>query len=320
MAGTTLSLLVARWPSRRTAIADSLVVCIPGTLSVVPYVYFSLTVPWVHRITQLNTDPLPDFVHVLAGLGLPAVFVLVNLVAGPRLRGRTDVVLQCWFAAVLLVIHTPKLPAAPHAADGLALITALLAVRQLSTLSYLRRWIPLHPRAAALAGAAVLAPALFAHGAIRYMSFRDGLKTDSPFGLSAVAPQAEVDLIRWFRLHGTSTDVVIAPGSETSWMLATAPVHTVASHWLFSGAFEAQSKLRDRLYSGDWTDESAREFLGGYGINYVVVPDGSPLHRLLNGHVKVAVFAAWTLYRLPENHMATTLPDPNWNPFPARRK
>ncbi len=258
MAGTTVSLLVTRWPSRRTAIADSLVVCIPGTLSVVPYVYFSLTVPWMHRITQLNTDPLPDFVHLLAGFGLPAAFVLVNLVAGPRLRAPTDIVLQCWFAAVLLVIHIPKLPAAGHAADGFAFITALLAVRQLSNLSYLRSWIPVHPRAAAVASAAVLVPALFAHGAIRYMSFRDGLKLDSPFGLSAVAPQAEVDLIRWFRLHGTSNDVVIAPGSETSWMLATAPVHTVASHWLSSGAFEAQSKLRDRLYSGDWTDRPVR--------------------------------------------------------------
>jgi hypothetical protein len=246
------------------------------------------------------------------------VFVLVNLVAGPKLRGRTDVVLQCWFAAVLAVIHIPKLPAAPHAADGLALITALLAVRQLSTLRYLRRWIPLHPRTVALAGIAVL-PALFAHGAVRYMSYRDGLKSDSPFGVSAVAPQAEADLIRWFQRHGTSTDVVIAPNSETSWMLATAPVHTVASHWLFSGAFEAQGKLRDRLYSGAWTDEDAREFLGRYGINYVVVPDGSPLHRLLKGHAKVAVFAPWTLYSLPENHMAATLPDPNWNPFSTKR-
>ena len=150
------------------------------------------------------------------------------------------------------------------------------------------------------------------------MSFRDGVKVDSPFGLSAVAPQAEVDLIRWFRLHGTSADVVIAPSSETSWMLATAPVHTVASHWLFSGNFEAQSKLRDRLYSGDWTDESAREFLGRYGVNYVVVPEGSALHRLLNGHPKVAVFGSWTLYRLAENQMATTLPDPDWSPFPAK--
>ena len=318
MAGTTLTLLAIRWPNRRSAVADSLVVCLPGALSVVPYVYFSITVPWMHRITQLNTEPLPDFVRLLAGFGIPAAFVLVNLVAGPKLRSPTDVVLQCWFAAVLLVVHTPKLPWAVHAADGFAFITALLAMRQLTQLSYLRNWISLHPRAAALAGAAVLGPALFAHGALRYMSFRDGLNPHSHFGLSAVAPQAETDLIRWFRRHGTREDVVIAPSPETSWMLATAPVHVVASHWLFSATFEAQRKLRDRLYSGDWSNESALEFLRRYGINYVVVPDGSKLHCLLDGYPKVAVFGSWTLYHLPENHMADALPDPDWTPFPAK--
>jgi hypothetical protein len=316
MAGTVLTLVAIRWPSWRAAVADSLVVCIPGVLSVLPYIYFSLTVPWMHRITQLNTEPVPDFVHLLALLGVPATFVLVNLVAGPKLRAPTDVVLQCWFAAVLLVVHTPKLPVALHAADGFAWITALLAVRQLSQLSYLRNWISLHRRAAVVA-AAILVPALFAQGALRYLSFRDGVKTASHFGLSAVAPQAEIELIRWFRQHGTSHDVVIVPTPETAWMLATAPVHTVASHWLFSATYQAQTNLRDRLYSGDWPDESAREFLRRYGVNYVVVADGSPLHRLLNGHRKAAVFASWTLYHLPENQMAGALPDPDWTPFPA---
>jgi hypothetical protein len=318
MAGTALTLLAIRWPSWRTAVADSLVVCIPGTLSVVPYLYFSLTVPWMHRITQLNTEPLPDFIRLLAGFGLPAAFVLVNLVAAPKLRAPTDVVLQCWFAAVLLVVHIPKLPWATHAADGFAWITALLAVRQLSQLSYLRQWIPLHRRTVSLACAAVLAPALFAHAGLRYLSFRDGLKLDSHFGLSAVAPQVEIDLIRWFRRHGTSRDVVIVPNPETSWMLATAPVHTVASHWLFSATYQAQGNLRDRLYSGDWSDESAREFLSRYGIDYVVVPGGSPLHHLLNGYPTVAVFGTWTLYHLPQNHMVDALPDPDWTPFPVR--
>ncbi len=149
------------------------------------------------------------------------------------------------------------------------------------------------------------------------MSFRDALKLDSPFGLSAVAPQAEVDLIRWFREHGTGHDVVMAPNFETSWMLVTAPVHTVASHWLFSGTFEAQNKLRVSLYSGGWSDEGAREVLRRYGNNYIVVPDGSPLHRLLNGYPKTAVYSSWTLYHLPENYLADTIPDPDWTPFTA---
>ncbi len=139
MAGKSLTLVATRSFSRGSAIADALVVCIPGTLSVVRYTYFSITTPWLYRLRQLNNEPLPDFLHLLAELGIPAAFVLVNLVVGARLRAPTDVVLQCWFAAVLPVIHTPKLFWAWHVADGFPFITALLAVRQLSQISYLSR-------------------------------------------------------------------------------------------------------------------------------------------------------------------------------------
>jgi hypothetical protein len=314
MAGTALTLLVTRWPSWRAAVADAAVVCIPGILSVVPYVYFSLTVPWVQHITALNSQPQADFVRVLARLGPPVAFVLANLVAGPRLQSTKDVVLQCWFVAVLLVIHTPKLPFPMHAADGLTFIAALLAARQLSQLSYLRALISRYPRAVIFGSAAILVPALFAHGGIRYLSYRDALKLDSPMGLSAVAPQAEVDLIDWFRRNGTGRDVVIAPDPVTSWMLATAPVHSVASHWLFSGTYEAQSKKRDQLYAGALSDDGVRQFLSRYGINYVVVPNDSPLRRMMSGYPEVAPFPPWTLYHVPENQIRDTLPDPAWNP------
>jgi len=109
---------------------------------------------------------------------------------------------------------------------------------------------------------------------------------------------------------------VIAPDQPTSWMLATAPVHTLASHWLYSATFEAQSNLRDRLYRGGWTPESAFEFLRRYGVDYVVVPRDNPLHALLRGHPRAAVFGTLTLYALPENHMVDTLPDASWTPFP----
>jgi hypothetical protein len=281
---------------------------------VVPYIYFSLTVPWVRHITELNSEPQADFVRVLARLGPPVALALGNLVAGPRLRGATDVVLQCWFVAVLLVIHVPKLPFPMHAADGLTLITALLAARQLSEATYLTVLLRRYRVIALVCSVAILVPALFAHAGIRYLSFREALKLDSPLGLSAVAPQAEVDLIGWFRSHGSVSDVVITHDPVTSWMIATAPVHSVASHWLFSGTYDAQSKLRDALYSGAWSDEEARQFFRRYGINYVVVPNDSPLRSLMTGYQEVAAFPPWTLYHIPENRIVETLPDVSWTP------
>jgi hypothetical protein len=310
MAATTLTLLALRWPCIRDALTESLVVIVPCGLSVLPYLYLSLTVPWMRQVTVQNTYKLPDLLHLLGILGIPSAFVLVGLVIGPRLRQTSDVVLQCWFASTLMVMHIPKLPWALHAADGFGFVTALLAVRQVSQVPYLRSWWVLRPRLAMIAAAAMAAPAVFVHVGARYTMFRDGLKLESPFGMSAVSSQAECDLIRWFHRNGSGRDLVIAPNKETSWMLATAPVHTIASHWLFSGTYEYQVKLRDSFYRGDWTDETARDFLRKYGINYVVVPEGSPVHRVLSTYPKAALFPPLTLYHLPENHMLDRLPDP----------
>ena len=60
MAATSLTLLFTRWPAWRSAVSDSLVVCIPGVLSVTPYLYYSVTVPWMHLITANNTEPQSD--------------------------------------------------------------------------------------------------------------------------------------------------------------------------------------------------------------------------------------------------------------------
>ena len=233
VAATTLTLVVVRWPCLSVALRESLVVVVPGILSVLPYLYFSFTIPWMRQVTAQNTYVLPDLLHLLALLGIPAAFVLANLVVGPRLRAPSDVVLQCWFAATLIVMHIPKLPWALHAANGFSFVTALLAVRQISQPFYLpdfQRWISLRPRLAAVAAAALVAPALFTHVGFRYMMFRDSLKLASPYGMSAVSSQAEYDLIRWFRRNGSAGDLVIAPTPDTSWMLATAPIHTIASH------------------------------------------------------------------------------------------
>jgi hypothetical protein len=310
MAATSATLIVVRWPSLRSALAEIIMVIVPGVLSILPYIYFSLTVPWVRELTAQNVYRLPDLFHLLSLLGVPVAFVLLNLAVGPKLRATTDMVLQCWFVATLVVMHIPRLPWVVHAADGLASVAALLAVRQISQIPYLHRWAVRWSRWTMIAVVATAVPAIFVHAGIRYMMFRDGVKLESAYGMSAVSSQAEYDLIQWFRRNGSSRDLVIAPNKETSWMLTTAPVHSIASHWLFSGKYEEQARLRYSFYHGDWSDDAARDYLRKYGINYVVVPEGSLVHRVLNEYPKVALFPPWTLYYLPENHLPDSLPKP----------
>lgn len=307
---TVLTLIVLRWPSLRTAFKESMVVVVPAILGVLPYVYFSLKIPWMRHVAEQNKYPVPDLLHLLGMLGIPVAFVLFNLIIGPRLRSTSDVVLQCWFAATLVVLHIPKLPFVAHMADGLGLVTAMLAVRQITGVPYLRNWVALRPRLALAVAALVLAPAIFAQVGMRCLLFRSGLQIHNPFGMSALSSQPEYDLIRWFRHNASVHDLVIAPGFETSFMLATAPVHTIASHYLFSGTYDVQSGLRDSFYRGDWTDRASLDFLQTRGINYVVVPEGSPVHRFLGAYPKAAVFPPFTLYHLAGNHMPDRLPEP----------
>ena len=72
----------------------------------------------------------------------------------------------------------------------------------------------LRPRFVALAVTAIVAPAIFVHVGIRYMLFREGVKLDSPFGMSAVSSRAEHDLIGWLRRNGNVRDLVIVPTVE----------------------------------------------------------------------------------------------------------
>ena len=248
---------------------------------------------------------------------------MVNLITGPRLRQPSDVVLQCWFAAVLLVVHIPGMPFSMHAANGIAFLTGLSAVRQMAHVAHIRDWISNHRRLTTAICVACIVPALFAHVVFRSLKFRDALNPDSKLQFSAVAPQRDIISHPLVWDHGTKQDCVLAPHPVTSWMLAGVPVPSVASHWLFSATYETQCRLRDKLYSGGWTEESARRFLDGYGITHVLVPEGSPLHHLLRNEVKVASFDSWALYHLAGNRLVKTLPDAEWDPFGricARRK
>jgi hypothetical protein len=228
---------------------------------------------------------------------LPATAALLILIIGPRMRRPTDVILQCWFVATLVAMMLPKLPFRIHLIDGLAVVTALLLVRQLST-SPFPDW-GLRRRGLALAiGGAVAFVSLTIQIVDRYITFKTGNRFDG-----AVARDEEMLTVNWLRQHARPEELVLAPLDSAGW-IATVPVHSFASHWLASLDYSAQNELAEAFYAGKMQAGETDVFLKRYGINYVAVPDTSAVGQVLDQRHEVARIRTWTLYYFPENHMA----------------
>jgi hypothetical protein len=298
---TVLTLALTSRGIWRNAFANSLFVVVPGLCSVLPYAYFALTVPWMTEITHYNRIQVPDILHLVLQRGAPVILVFAAMLVGMRLRKTLDVILQCWFAAILFVLHVPRLPWATHATDGLGVIAALLAVRFLCELSARVSWFSAHQIVLKTISILLIAPAVTGQIEYRYLGIRDGIRLVSAYGFSAVTPDDEPDMIRWLKQNASDKDLVIAPTDEISWMLATAPVHTYASHWLFSGRYNEQADLRGDFYKGSWKPEDARDFLRTNGITLAVIPDQSPVEPVVSGYQKAAQFRRFAIYRLPNN-------------------
>jgi hypothetical protein len=307
MAGATLSFFCLGWPRLRRPLAESLAICVPGALAVLPYVWFSLHVDWMSRMTRRNQAPVDNLQHILLGVGIPAMVALAVLVIGPRMREPLDIVLECWFVGTLIMLNVPRLPFRVHLLDGFAAVTALLLVRQFSTLPSLKNWMVQHRKYMFMAGGIVFALSLAVQTIHRYVAFRSG----NEVGGWSVAPQGEIGTIAWLREHSKPQELVLVPQESAPWV-ATVPIHAWASHWLFSMDYLEQQRLSRAFYAGALGEDGVRRFLQDCGVNYVAVPLGSPVAGALSSGNRAAQIGSWTIYYFPENRMppydALTLP------------
>jgi hypothetical protein len=136
--------------------------------------------------------------------------------------------------------------------------------------------------------------ALAVHGVHRYVFFREG------YGISS-ARLEEVQTIAWLRQHANPSELVLAPPESAPW-IATAPIHSFASHWLLCMDCNTQAKLSAAFYAGELGDRSAG-FFKQYGINYAIIPDGSAALRSLDLTNEVAHIGSWEIFYFPENRM-----------------
>jgi hypothetical protein len=118
----------------------------------------------------------------------------------------------------------------------------------------------------------------------------------------------------------TSEKLILAPLENAPWM-ATVPMHSFGSHWIFSLTNYRQDGQSTAVFHGDLSYEEANALLRSYGVSYVLAPAGSPaLQYLHNAELRWAG-ERLVLYEFPYNDMRS-IPrltkispgDYRWNP------
>jgi hypothetical protein len=113
-----------------------------------------------------------------------------------------------------------------------------------------------------------------------------------------VAPKSELAVLAWLKQHANPSELVLAPSADAGWF-ATIPMHSFASHWLFSLTWGKQLGLSYKFYRGTFDRTAADAFLREYGVRYAIVPDGSPAARYFPSPARGTHVGNVTIYEMP---------------------
>lgn len=298
----SLTLVVWRGRQWRRAVPEVATLGLASALGLAPYVVMTLTHPWLREAAAQNHWQPGSPLGVLRMLGLPAILALAFLVIRPRMSSPTDLLLQAWFVCTLVGIYVPFVPWSQHLFDGFHYVTALLLVRQVSH-SPLAAWFrQSYPRLAQAVLALGVLLSVSAYITYQVQSFRDGRLPTPDRLFTSVAPQDEAATIAWLQGYARSDQLVLAPLDSAAW-LATVPIHSFASHYLFSLTYADQARLSEAFYKGQLTAAEAGAMLNEYGVSYIVAPLDSPALAYLRDKTPRAEVGGLTIYELPGNTM-----------------
>lgn len=303
----------------QSVLADLLILAVPASVVVLFYFLPTLTHPWLRVAADLNRfHSIHISHHDFLILGLPVLLGVGFAFWRPTVSSPADHFLACYIVVSALALHMPFLPWPQHFKDGLDYAAAIFVVRKLDQVpSLMRLWANRTEWRIGLV-ALLVAGGLAPHLYFRYLTYQMGKTTTEAFGQNpAVAPQYtslspadEVQAITWLRGHATGTELILAPLENSPWM-ATVPMHSFASHWIFSLTNDQQASLARSFFRGTLSDAEADSLLQSYGVRYVLVPSGNPALRYLS-----RAELRWTgqnlmLYEFPQNEM---------KPFPQLQK
>ncbi len=303
---TAAAACVLLWASHdvHSALIDLSILCIPAFAIVLFYFVPTLTHPWLKVASELNLFRTIRITHheVLA-FGWPLLLSVVLAFKRPKLASRQDCFLASYVVVSVFALHMPFLPWPLHFKDGLDYGAAILVVRKLDTMPSLVRFWANRNQWRLSCVALLVAIALVPHSYFRSLTYRFGATATEAFGQNtAAAPLDEVQAIAWLRAHSVTEKLILAPLENAPWM-ATVPMHSFASHWIFSLTDEQQASLSEAFFKGTLSDAASDSLLRSYGVRYVLAPVGGPaLHYVRNAQLR------WTgqrlvLYEFPYNDM-----------------
>ena len=186
--------------------------------------------------------------------------------------------------------------------DGFHYAAGLLLVRQASHSALLDRVRAHIPRLTVAAFAVWCLVSLAPYSAFYWQSLQEGNDIEPARLFSTVAPSDEQAAIAWFQQHAQPDQLVLAPLDMAPWF-ATVPMHSFASHYLFSLTFAEQASLTTAFYLGNLEPDAARQILKTYGVRYIVVPERSPAVRYIGADARSTSIGALTVYELDNNSM-----------------
>ena len=311
---TVAAALVLLWTSLnlQSALIDLSILCIPALAVVLFYFVPTLTHTWLEIATDLNCfHGVRITHHEILALGWPLLLGFVLAFLRPKSASRQDCFLACYVVVAVFALHMPFLPWPGHFKDGLNYGAGILVVQKLDTMpSLVRLWAN---RKLWRLGFVVLlvAAALMPHLYFRYLTYRTGTTATEAFGQNtALAPVDEAQVITWLRAHGASEKLILAPLENAPWV-ATVPMHSFASHWIFSLTDDQQASLSQAFFEGTLSDTASDSLLRSYGVRYVLVPIGSPALRYVRNAELRWTGKRLVLYEIPYNDM---------KPFPRLTK
>lgn len=291
-----LALVMRRDRPWAQAVGEAACLVLPGLAGLAPYLYLASRHAWLREAAVQNRwQPFSPPMLVLM-LGFPALFCLVSYFLPLGKRSVTDPLLHCWFGVVLVGVYVPWVPWSHHLLDGVFYATGLLLVRQAARCDFIRRLVTERPVLVRVSIGAWLIVSLAAHAV--YLADATAAGRVAGGAGSTVMSNTDRALQTWLREHADANDLVLAPKSTAGWF-ATAPMHSFASHWLFSLTWDQQVRLSDAFYQGTLDRAAADALLTGFGVGYAVIPNGSPAASYFSNQAPAIRIESVAIYRLP---------------------
>ena len=298
--GGGLALLLRRGRPWSQSVRDAMWLAIPGAIGVAPYLYLDYRHAWFRQAAQQNRwEPFTVPVMVLI-LGFPTLLCLLSFFLPLGKASITDRLLSCWFLTVLFGEYLPWLPWSHHMLDGFYYAAALLLVRQAARWDALRRLAATRPRLLAIPLSLLLLACL----TVRAITWREAMTAAREPGAegSALVSTADRGLVLWLRNHAKDSDLILAPRAAAG-LLATTPMHSFGSHWLFSLTWSDQLIQAYNFYRGAMDGPTAAAFLDRFGFRYILIPEGSAAAQYVTGRTPVARIESITIYEIPNAQM-----------------